>query len=341
MAIEISELTTADETGWDQYVLAHRDSTFFHQIGWKNVVEKTYNHKPIYLLAKEDGRIRGVLPLFHMKSRIFGCKMVSVPFGSYGGVCADSTVIEDQIIGRAVDLTKNSLADYLELRGFHNNSMLVSNMGYVTFILKLNRDSDVIWNGFNNKLRNAIRKSMKYNLTAESDGSVRDFFSVYARNMRDLGTPSHSLSFFSMLKSVFPDQLRVLNLRHEDRIIAGLLLLYFKDMVIAGWAASDRRYRGFNPNNLLYWTAIKTSCERGYKFFDFGRSISGSGTYKFKKPWGSDIRKLHYLYYLNNGDELPDTSQSNPKRQKVAGVWKKLPLSVATDIGPRGRCNFP
>ena len=35
------------------------------------MVEKAYNHKPLYLIAKENGEIKGVLPLFLMKSIIF------------------------------------------------------------------------------------------------------------------------------------------------------------------------------------------------------------------------------------------------------------------------------
>jgi len=62
------------------------------------VVEKTYNHKPLYLIAKENGVIKGVLPLFLMRSVIFGKKLVSVPFAPYGGVCADSETVEKALI---------------------------------------------------------------------------------------------------------------------------------------------------------------------------------------------------------------------------------------------------
>jgi hypothetical protein len=31
---------------------------------WRNVVEKMYKQKPIYLIAKEESEINGVLPLF-------------------------------------------------------------------------------------------------------------------------------------------------------------------------------------------------------------------------------------------------------------------------------------
>ncbi len=83
--MEICELKNSDEKAWDEYVLNHPDSTFYHQTGWKHVVEKSYGHKPYYLLAKEDGVIKGVLPLFFMKSLLFGRKLVSLPFAPYGG----------------------------------------------------------------------------------------------------------------------------------------------------------------------------------------------------------------------------------------------------------------
>ena len=79
--LEITELRRGeDEKAGDSYVHKSPISTFYHQIGWKNVVEKTYKHRPIYLIAKEEGEIKGVLPLFLMRSMIFGKKLVSGSF---------------------------------------------------------------------------------------------------------------------------------------------------------------------------------------------------------------------------------------------------------------------
>jgi len=39
---------------------------------------------------KKESEIKGVLPLFLMRSVIFGKKLLSVPFAPYGGVCADN-----------------------------------------------------------------------------------------------------------------------------------------------------------------------------------------------------------------------------------------------------------
>jgi hypothetical protein len=77
--MQITELWREDEKAWDSYVYKSSTSTFYHQLRsvliqlfhcvslmWRNVVEKTYKHKPAYLIAKENGEIKGVL-----KSKFF------------------------------------------------------------------------------------------------------------------------------------------------------------------------------------------------------------------------------------------------------------------------------
>jgi CelD/BcsL family acetyltransferase involved in cellulose biosynthesis len=112
--LEITELRNKDEKAWDSYVFESGQSTFCHQIGWRNVVEKTYKHKPIYLMVKENGELKGVLPLFLMRSVIFGKKLVSVPFSPYGGVCADDETIEKALVEDAKRIAR-SLALFLKV----------------------------------------------------------------------------------------------------------------------------------------------------------------------------------------------------------------------------------
>jgi len=106
MKLEVYELKKEEEKAWDSYIYKSSSSTFYHQLGWRNVVKKTYKHKPIYLVAKENGEIKGVLPLFLMKSMIFGKKLVSVPFAPYGGACADDGIAEKMLIEEAIRITR-------------------------------------------------------------------------------------------------------------------------------------------------------------------------------------------------------------------------------------------
>ena len=182
--MEICELKKEDENAWDEYVLTHPSSTVYHQLRWKNVVMRSYGHKPYYLLAKEDGKIRGLLPLFLMKNLLFGRKIVSVPFAPYGGAIGDNKEIEDFLIEHAVNVTKGSDAQYLELRvNIRKDTKLVMDDKYMTLILKLEKEPEIVWNRFNNKVRNAVRKSIKTKLEI-SNGNVNDFYYLYSRNLR-------------------------------------------------------------------------------------------------------------------------------------------------------------
>ncbi|HIH96982.1 MAG TPA: hypothetical protein HA348_05855 [Thermoplasmata archaeon] len=98
--LKISELHNKDEKAWDTYVLKSGQSTFYHQLRsvliqlfQSLMVEKTYKHKPIYLIAKEEE--------FLMRSLMFGKKLVSVPFAPYGGVCADNETVKITLIEEA------------------------------------------------------------------------------------------------------------------------------------------------------------------------------------------------------------------------------------------------
>ena len=343
MRIEVAELRADEEGEWDAYVLKHPNSTFFHQIGWRNVVQETYKHKPIYLVAKEDGNIKGILPLFFMKSVVFGTKLVSVPFAPYGGVCADDKMAEKMLIEEAKRITDEYDVDYLELRQFNKkDAEFVTNDAYVTLILKLNRNYEVIWNTFRKSMRRYIRKAVENDLKVTINSkNLKDFYNIYTNAMRNLGTPAHSAAFFRNILIEFSENSNIATIEYKDRVISTIFLLYFKDIVIYGWGASLREYLELSPNYLLFWEIIKYSCERGFNFFDFGRSLPDTGVFLFKRGWGAVPKQLYYQYYLNNISKMPDTGQLNPNRQRVAKVWRRLPLRIANVLGPRIRQNFP
>jgi lipid II:glycine glycyltransferase (peptidoglycan interpeptide bridge formation enzyme) len=205
--------------------------------------------------------------------------------------------------------------------------------------LELNKDPDVVWrNKFNNKVRNAIRKSYKSNLEFV-DCNLKEFYRIYTKNMKHLGTPSHSYSFFENLIKEFPRKALSSGVIHDGTTIASTFLLSFKDTLVSGWAASDKEYSMLNPNNFLYWEVIKFACNNGYRYFDFGRSLLNSGTFRFKKPWGGENVKLYYRYYARK--KIPDTTQTNPKRQKFAKIWSKMPLVLTNIVGPPLRKTVP
>ena len=50
---------------------------FFIKLFGKNIIDTTFDYKSIYLLAEENSRIRGVLPLYHLQSLFVGNALLS------------------------------------------------------------------------------------------------------------------------------------------------------------------------------------------------------------------------------------------------------------------------
>jgi hypothetical protein len=123
--------------------------------------------------------------------------------------------------------------------------------------------------------------------------------------------------------------------------VASGFLIGFKETLEIPWASSLREYNAQSPNMLLYWTALRFACERGFKTFDFGRSTPGGGTYRFKEQWGAKPVPLYWYYWMRNGGALPELNPNNPKYRSAIALWKHLPVGLTKVLGPFIVRNLP
>lgn len=331
-----------NEKNWEQYVFSN-GATGYHQIGWKHIIEKTYELEPFYLMAIDDGKVVGILPLFFIKSSLFSTHLVSLPFLNYGGVCADNPDVEKQLLTEAVHLMDELGAEFVEMHHLEKPELdLANNEDKVTMILELVDDSEVIWKSFKSKVRNQVRKATKSGLEVKVGGIeyLDDFYEPFAVNMRALGSPVHSKELFENLLHEFSDSTRIFNVYLDSENVGGAIFISFKDTAEVPWASSKREYFQYCPNNLLYWEMIKYACEQGFKYFDFGRSTKDSGTYRFKKQWGAEPKQLYWQYYLPTGAQMPEVDHTSLKESFMIGIWKRLPLRLTKALGPKIRKNI-
>jgi hypothetical protein len=68
--------------------------------------------------------------------------------------------------------------------------------------------------------------------------------------------------------------------------------------------------------------------------FDFGRSKIGTGAYAFKRNWGFESTPLIYQFRVAADATAPDLNPLNPKFRLMVAAWKRLPLPIATRLGP-------
>jgi FemAB-related protein (PEP-CTERM system-associated) len=272
-----------------------------------------------------------------MSSTLFGRFLVSLPFFNYGGLLCDNHNIGELLLAEASLLQKELGARHVELR--HTTAWsgtLPTKEHKVSMLLKLAANAEGQWQGFNPKLRNQIRKAEKNGLTAIVGGVelVHDFYTVFARNMRDLGTPVYAQQFFTAVLEAFPAETRIITISHRGKPVAAGLITWFRDTVEIPWASTIRDFNPLCPNNLLYWTALQFALEKGFTTFDFGRSTPGEGTYRFKEQWGAQPVQLHWQYLLPAGKAVPELNTKNPRYEMAIKIWQRLPLPVTRLLGP-------
>jgi len=91
----------ADVGEWDAFVLRHPRATFFHQSGWKAVLEETFGYEPHYLGAWRGDRLSGVLPLFACRSLRGRRSLYSLPHTVYGGAVGEDRETEEALLAAA------------------------------------------------------------------------------------------------------------------------------------------------------------------------------------------------------------------------------------------------
>jgi FemAB-related protein (PEP-CTERM system-associated) len=281
-----------------------------------------------------------VLPLFVVKSRLFGKIMSSLPFLDYGGICADNPMIARALLGYALQSLPTHGVDYLELRQtvrppHHEKSHLEK----VGMRLDISGGVEELWKSFPTKVRNHVRKAEKSGLLVAAGGAelLHEFYPVFATNMRDLGSPVHDRVFFDLIFSEFGDQVRLFVVRDRQRTVGGLICLLCRQTATVFWSSSLREYSSRCPNNLLYWEALKHAYAQGCTWFDFGRSSIGSGTYEFKRQWGAKPVQIYWQVLSASGEACMPLFTKTSKYQLGLKIWRHLPLCLTTVVGPHFR----
>ena len=321
---------------WDQFMAGQEGSTFCHLSGWRQVMAEILGHECIYMCAVDrDGRWHGAMPLVRVRSRVFGHFLVSMPFVSYGGPLG-SAEAQARLVDGAVEQARQSGADLLELRARHRlpGDLRVCERK-VTVLLQLPASAETLWQeGFPAKLRSQIRRPQKEGMEVRYGvEQALPFYEVYARNMRDLGTPVLPRAFFERIAHVFAETAVIGVVYWRDRpVAAGWGFVWGGEFEIS-WASSLREYNRYAPNMLLYWSLMEEMIARRVSVFNFGRCTPRGGTHRFKLQWGGRDVPLPWAQWSRAGVRATP-SPDGPLYRLATTVWQRIPLAITNRLGP-------
>ena len=335
---EISIVKLNDEyQQWNDYVDKHPAGCIHHRSEWVQLLQQSYGHESHCFIALDKSKnVVGILPLARLQSRLFGDLLVSMPFFQRAGAIGDHPLIEEKLIEAANQCARQLGSDHVEYRDDIPRMDRPVQSHKVNMVLALPDNKTTLWQSFSSKLRAQINRPKREapQILFGHDELIDDFYVVYARNMRDLGSPVHSKQFILNILQKFPDNSWLTVIQLDNKPVAAAFLLAYKDTMEIPLASTIRDVNHLSINMLLYWQVLKFAISKAYKYFDFGRSTKDAGTYRFKKQWGAKAKPLYWHYWLRNGTEPPGLNPSNPKFALVIFIWKRLPVRLSQLLGP-------
>jgi len=363
--LQVRRAENTDASIWDAYVSGSPEGLAYQLFAWKQATEAAYGFDCPYFIAEEKNRICGVLPTVHVHLPFKKGQLVSLPYCDAGGILADRPEIASALFNHACEYARKHEISKLEIRqppplpvpGNPDQSGAgEGNSGHadpapqppekVRMLLELPESSDALLSGFKSKLRSQVKRPARDGLAARLGGVelLNDFFPVFAENMRDLGSPVHCKDWLGRVLKAYGENARcgVVYMPDRTAAAAGIILCHNR-IVSIPWASSRQRFNRFSPNMLLYWTFLRYAADCGYRFFDFGRSTPGEGTYRFKAQWGATSQPLHWQQWMANGKTgfRPATAgftvSPGRTREILEQIIRKTPLPVATLVGSRLR----
>jgi len=192
-SLQVDSLLSAADPDWDRFVESRPEATFFHLSGWKAVIEESFGHRCHYLAARRGGEIVGVLPLTHVRGRIFGNSLISNGFCVYGGPLSASADALGALDGAALELARDLGVERIEyrLRAPLHPDWPCNRQTYVTFRREIDPDPEKAMLAIPRKQRAMVRKGIKEGLVGESDADVSRLYPLYAESLLDLN-PWHT-----------------------------------------------------------------------------------------------------------------------------------------------------
>jgi FemAB-related protein (PEP-CTERM system-associated) len=308
---------------------------------WLGFIHQIYK-VPVYrMFTRTENEINGWLALVHIKHPVFGDYLTTSPFGSYGGFAYSSRASREALLEKACVLANDLGVDYVNIRFEAGEDAppegWIQHPIYATYRADLASDPEQLVSAYGSNHRNHIRKSFKKGFSIKFGhlDLLDDVYEGLARSMHELGSPYHRKDYLRAMAESLGEAMEFAAMYDLREELAGAGVFVFQADVVTNLHANIlRRYRSDYSGEFLYWSVIERYCRKGFKVFDLGRSLIGSGNETFKLKWEADKHLLASWYLLGPGHKFPELNQKNPKFQKAIWLWKRLPSFVVRQLGP-------
>jgi hypothetical protein len=291
---------------WAQFLRQHPQASIFHTPGWLNALDRTYAyHLKVLTTSPPDHALTNGLVFCHIRSRLTGNRIVSLPFSDHCDLLAEDSENLGALIDGLREHAKKTVSKFLELRpisALPGDSGLQCFSKYFLHRLDLSPGIDEVFGNFHrNCIQRKIRRAERERLLIREGRTLellRAFYDLTVRTRRRQGLPPQPFAWFENLADCLGDALSVWIATKDNQPIAAIITLAHKQVLVYKYGASDERFHNSGCMVYLLWTAIREAIIRGFTELDMGRSnIDDLGLIVFKQHWGAVPSELNYLRF--------------------------------------------
>jgi len=315
-AVDASPLTPDHHADYSAYLLSNPNSLIYYSLKYKAFLEDLLGCTSAYWLAREDGRITGVLPTMRYAGR-YGDVLNSLPYyGSNGGILASTSAAEAALVRTYDEFSRSpgvAAATWVS-----NPFALTANAPAHDLIderiaqfTPLVDDAERLLQQIDGSARRNVNKARSEGVSVRVDNRAFEFLEQsHHEGMAVIGGLAKTPEFFRKLPRHFcaDKDYRVYVAERAGRPCAALLLLYFNRTIEYYVPTTIEAERNSQPMALILYQAMLDGAAAGYTRWNWGATWPNQiGVWRFKHKWGAIDSQYKYYVKLNRPDLLQRT----------------------------------
>lgn len=282
--IEIQQYIPEMKSEWDRFIESSRNGTFLFFRGYMDYHSDRFSD--CSLLFRYKGRLVAVLPANREESVLWSHQGLT-----YGGLvlspkCTAVQVLDifslllswmsaqglSKLIYKCVPDIYHRYPSQEDLYAlFRNNARLIARNLSTTVPLSCRMS-------FSQLRRRGVKKALSLSVGINESDDLRGFWNVLSENLlnRYHKRPVHTVEEITLLKSRFPDNIRLFTACKDDRVIAGSVIFEMGEWVHSQYISASPEGKESGALDLLFHYLI-TGRYADRTVFDFGQSTENMG----------------------------------------------------------------
>lgn len=338
-AVVVEEKNKAD---WDRFVECSPKVISWHIYDWFKVPAAYYGLDYYPLAVYDGGEVRGILPLYRVRTLRTGPALISVPYVVAGGIVAETREIEQALLQRAVEMSEEMGSIPITLKQYKEkvDGDFTTDESYYNRELTLTPDIDDLWNRISEHNREQIQLTEGENYTFEYPSQDFDgFYRALLQHHRIAGVPAPTRKWVRHLRDT--GLYVVALLKRGNTVLAASMAKEFKDTVSFPFTSlpspnpADEKYA-----YRLTWELLKDLAGRGIRIAHSGRIPDSEDVPQYRLGWGGEKNRYYYQYYGYSG-KTESSSKRGSRRDLFKTVWRRTPIALSQLVGGVINKQFP